>query len=94
MTKNELITSINKKFPDLSESDCLCCVNQIIDFIADHLCHQDKFEIRGFGTFATRLRTKSTGNCTQNGELLPRISTAYPCFKSGKTLKERVNKND
>lgn len=65
----------------------------MIDYISHHLSHGHKFELRGFGTFAIKLRCARTVRNPKTGENLHRDKTAYPYFKSGKTLKERMNKD-
>ena len=92
MIKSDLVTNIKKKFPYLSDADCLLCVNQMIEFMAYHLSIGNKFEIRGFGTFAIKRRDARMVRNPKTGETMHRNETAYPSFKSGKMLKERVNK--
>ena len=94
MTKLDLVTNIKKNFPYLSNADCLLCVNQMIEFMAYHLSIENKFEIRGFGTFAVKHRGARMVRNPKTGESLHRNETTYPSFKSGKVLKERVNKVD
>ena len=92
MTKSELVTTIKQSFPDLSDADCLMCINNLIDFMGGHLSQGNKFEIRGFGTFSTKTRQARTVRNPKTGEQLERKATAYPCFRPGKLLKDRVNK--
>jgi integration host factor subunit beta len=91
MTKSELVNSIKKSFPYLSEADCLMCINTLIDFMGDHLSLGNKFEIRGFGTFSTKTRQARTVRNPKTGEQIQRKASAYPCFRPGKMLKDRVN---
>jgi integration host factor subunit beta len=91
MTKSELVNTIKQSFPDLSDADCLMCINSLIDFMGDHLSLGDKFEIRGFGTFSTKTRQARTVRNPKTGEKMERKATAYPCFRPGKMLKDRVN---
>lgn len=94
MTKSDLVCNIKKNFPYLSDADCLLCVNEMIDFMAHHLSKGSKFEIRGFGTFAIKLRAARIVRNPKTGETMQRSETAYPCFKSGKMLKLRMNKDN
>jgi integration host factor subunit beta len=91
MTKSELVNSIKRSFPYLSEADCLMCINSLIDFMGDHLSLGNKFEIRGFGTFSTKTRQARTVRNPKTGEQIQRKASAYPCFRPGKMLKDRVN---
>ena len=94
MTKSELVNAIKQSFPDLSDADCLMCINNLIDFMGGHLSQGNKFEIRGFGTFSTKTRQARTVRNPKTGEQIERKATAYPCFRPGKLLKDRVNKID
>jgi integration host factor subunit beta len=94
MTKSELVNSIKKSFPYLSEADCLMCINSLIDFMGDHLSQGNKFEVRGFGTFSTKTRQARTVRNPKTGEQIQRKASAYPCFRPGKMLKDRVNDAD
>jgi integration host factor subunit beta len=94
MTKSELVNTIKQSFPDLSDADCLMCINNLIDFMGGHLSQGNKFEIRGFGTFSTKTRHARTVRNPKTGEQIERKATAYPCFRPGKLLKDRVNKID
>ncbi len=91
MTKSELVNNIKKSFPYLSEADCLMCINNLIEFMGQHLSAGNKFEIRGFGTFASKTRPARTVRNPKTGEQIQRKATAYPCFRSGKMLKDRLN---
>jgi integration host factor subunit beta len=94
MTKSELVNNIKMRFPYLSEADCLMCINNLIDFMGDHLRQGNKFEIRGFGTFSTKMRQARTVRNPKTGEKIERKAASYPCFRPGKMLKERVNDVD
>ena len=92
MTISELVTNIKLRFPELSEADCLLCLNEMITYMSHHLSQGNKFEIRGFGTFSSKQRAARIVRNPRTGEKIQRSETAYPCFKSGKMLKDRLNK--
>ena len=52
----------------------------------------DKVYKSGFGTFETRERAARTGRNPQMGKELKIAASTIPAFKSGKALKEQVNK--
>ncbi len=91
MTKSELVTNIKEKISYLSEADCLTCINNLIDFVGDHLSTGNKFEIRGFGTFFTKTRQARTVRNPKTGEQIQHKTSAYPCFRPSKLLKDRIN---
>ncbi len=92
MTKSELVANIKLRFSELSEADCLLCLNEMITYMSHHLSQGNKFEIRGFGTFSSKQRAARMVRNPRTGEKIQRSETAYPCFKSGKMLKDRLNK--
>ncbi len=92
MTKSELVANIKLNFPELSEADCLLCINEMINAMSHQLSCGNKFEIRGFGTFSSKQRAARIVRNPRTGEKIQRAETAYPSFKSGKMLKDRLNK--
>jgi integration host factor subunit beta len=92
MNKADLVINLKKKFPYLSDADCLVCVNELIDYMAHHLSKSNKFEIRGFGTFMVKRLSARIVRNPKTGVKLNRSETAYPSFKSGQVLNDRINK--
>lgn len=53
-TKRNLVKKLAEKLSYLSEDDALMVVDEVMEYIKDELCKNNRIEIRGFGTFSTR----------------------------------------
>ena len=91
MTKSELILNLAARFPQLVVKDAELSVKAILDSMTDNLSAGERIEIRGFGTFSTKTRHARTVRNPKTGEQIQRKASAYPCFRPGKMLKDRVN---
>ena len=56
MVKSKLIGHIAEKLQLLSYKDIELAVNQILNKMTDALCHGERIEIRGFGSFSLHYR--------------------------------------
>jgi len=94
MTKSELIQRLTEMYPDprLYHRDFERVVNKIFDEISDALARGDRVELRGFGAFSTRARDKRLGRNPRTGESVDVEKKYLPFFKTGKELRERINK--
>jgi integration host factor subunit beta len=59
-----------------------------------HLYQRDveNIELRGFGAFSTKQRSARTGRNPRTGDQVPVIEKVVPFFKTGKEMRERLNK--
>ena len=94
MTKSELIQRLTEMYPDprLYHRDFERVVNKIFDEISDALTRGDRVELRGFGAFSTRSRDKRLGRNPRTGESVDVEKKYLPFFKTGKELRESINK--
>lgn len=98
MTKSELIAQLaNKitladKYNDLRRSEVEEIVNCFFDTIVEALTRGDRVELRGFGAFSVRHRSKRTGRNPRTGESVEVVAKSVPFFKMGKGMRERLNK--
>ena len=91
MNKSDLIKNLlskNKKYK-ISE------IENILDLffieIEKALSDGKRVEIRGFGSFYTKLRNKRTGINPQNGKNIEIDKKIHPKFKMGKILFKKLN---
>ncbi len=91
MTKSELIAALAKE-THFTQQDAELAVNTIFDSMAERLAEGGRVEIRGFGSFETRLRAERLGRNPKTGEKVQVEEKRVPAFKAGKGLKEMVNK--
>ncbi len=92
MTKSELIQRLSQKYPHLYQRDIEILVNTILNEISGALAEGSRVELRGFGAFSVRERDPRTARNPKNGEVVS-IGTRHAIyFRTGKELRERINK--
>ena len=92
MIKSELVQRIAAQNPHLYLRDIEKIVNIILDRIVDAMACGDRIELRGFGTFFIRFRDDRTGRNPKTGEPVAIARKAFPYFKTGKEMRERLNR--
>lgn len=93
MTKSELIARMAEKNPQLYLRDIEKIVNTVFEVITQSLAKGDRVELRGFGTFSTKERPARVGRNPRTGESVSVQGKVLPYFRSGKLLRERMNKD-
>ena len=92
MTKAELIERIAMSNPHLYISDVERLVNTIFNQIKQALAEGNRVELRGFGVFGVKSRPARIARNPKNGSEVEVEAKAIPYFKSGRILKNRLNK--
>ncbi|WP_259782086.1 integration host factor subunit beta [Aestuariispira ectoiniformans] len=93
MTRSELIARIAQQNPHLYHRDVERIVTTIFEEISAALADGDRVELRGFGAFSVKHRDARTGRNPRTGESVDVEAKAVPFFKTGKLLRERLNKD-
>ena len=91
MTKSELILKITKKNSFLYQKDIQKIIDTLFISITKALDNDDRVELRGFGTFTTKLRNARIGRNPKTGDPVAIPQKKMPFFKMGKSMKERIN---
>ena len=92
MTKSELVLRLSKRYPHLYQRDIETLVNTVFDDIAGTLLDGGRVELRGFGAFSIRKREARKARNPKNGQEVY-IGERYAIyFRTGKELRERINK--
>ena len=92
MTKSELILRLSKKYPHLYQRDIETLVATVFDEISETLVDGGRVELRGFGAFSIRKREARKARNPKNGQEV-HIGERYAIyFRTGKDLRDRVNK--
>ena len=91
MTKSELILKITKKNSFLYQKDIYKIIDTLFDTVAKALKDGDRVELRGFGTFTTKIRNARIGRNPKTGDPVAIPQKKMPFFKMGKSMKERIN---
>jgi len=92
MIKSELIQRISRQNPHLYQRDIEKIVSAILDEIVEALRRGDRIELRGFGAFSAKLRGARQGRNPRTGALVPVAKKAAAFFKTGKEMRERLNR--
>lgn len=92
MIKSELVQMIADKNPHLYHRDVENVVNAILDEITDALSDGNRVELRGFGAFSVKNRPARTARNPKTGDQVTVDEKWVPFFKTGKELRERLNK--
>ncbi|MDX9709043.1 MAG: integration host factor subunit beta [Trichloromonas sp.] len=92
MTKSELIERLTTVSGTVNKKEAELIVNTIFDSIGDALVGGDRVEIRGFGSFTVRERDAREARNPKSGEIVRIPNKKTPFFKTGKELRERVNR--
>jgi len=93
MIKSELIEKIAAENPHLFQRDVEMIVNVIFDEIISALSRGQRVELRGFGAFSVKHRPSRTGRNPRTGDQVFVDEKYVPYFKTGKELRERMNKD-
>jgi integration host factor subunit beta len=92
MIKSELVQKIAEQNPQLYQRDVENIVNAILDEIVAALARGDRVELRGFGAFSVKARQARVGRKPRTGEHVSVDDKVVPFFKTGKEMRERLNK--
>ena len=91
MTKADLVKAVSEK-ANCPKKDAEMAINTVIDCITDAVAQGEKVQIVGFGTFEVRERGEKKCKNPRTGEEMITPAKKAPVFKSGKALKDAVNK--
>lgn len=92
MLKSDLIQRISSQNPHLYQRDIEKIVDAILNAITEALRHGDRVELRGFGAFSVKLRGARQGRNPRTGAVVAVAQKAMPFFKTGKEMRERLNR--
>lgn len=92
MIKSELIQKIADENPHLFQRDVELIVSTVFDEIIDAMASGNRVELRGFGAFSVKKRDARVGRNPRTGESVEVDAKFVPFFKTGKLLRDRLNK--
>ncbi len=92
MIKSELVARIAQANPHLFQRDVERIVNTVFDEISSALSRGDRVELRGFGAFSVKHRPARVGRNPRTGDPVQVDAKVVPFFKTGKEMRERLNK--
>ena len=92
MTNSELIMRLAERNEHLLQREVERIVSTIFDEIATALERGNRVELRGFGAFSVKRRPPRIGCNPRTGEMVRVEEKHVPFFKTGKQLRERLNR--
>ena len=94
MLRSELIARLAEENPTLKVREVEKIVDVIFDEVAAALERGDRVELRGFGAFSVKHRPARAGRNPRTGAHVPVDQKSVPFFKTGKEMRERLNRDD
>ena len=92
MIRSELVQKLVEDNPHLYQRDVEKIVNTIFEEIIETMASGDRVELRGFGAFSVKKRNSRTGRNPRTGESVAVEEKHVPFFKTGKLLRDRLNR--
>ena len=92
MIKSELVQRIAAQNPHLYQRDVQKLVDAVLDQIVTALAKGDRVELRGFGAFGVKHRAARNGRNPRTGAHVSVDQKAVPFFKTGKEMRDRLNR--
>ena len=93
MIRSELVQKIADENPHLYQRDVERIVDTIFDEIITAMASGDRVELRGFGAFSVKKREARIGRNPKTGEKVDVAEKKVAFFKTGKLLRDRLNRN-
>lgn len=94
MTKSQLIETVASRLQNVSKKDVEIIVDTVFGCMTDALARDERIEIRGLGSFVSKIRDAREGRNPKTGDKVSVPKKRTPFFTVGKELKERVNEKN
>ncbi|PPR33709.1 MAG: Integration host factor subunit beta [Alphaproteobacteria bacterium MarineAlpha6_Bin4] len=91
MNKSDIVKSLLSKNNKYTVSEIENIVEIFFNEIEKSLSEEKRIELRGFGSFFTKVREKRIGINPQNGKNIEIDKKIHPKFKMGKILFKKLN---
>jgi len=92
MVRSELIQKLFDEHTDLTLKAAEAAVGAIFTEITSALEQGNRVELRGFGSFQSRMRKARVGRNPRTGEAVSVEEKRAPFFKPGKLITDRLNR--
>ena len=92
MIRSELTAKLADENPHLSYKDVERIVDTVLEEIVQAVADGNRVELRGFGVFSTKKREARMGRNPRTGASVAVNKKYVPFFKTGKLLRERMNR--
>jgi len=88
-TKHDLIAKVADQ-TGISQADTKIAVEELLETISRFLEEQSSIEIRGFGTFYSKMRKPRPARNPKTGEVVPLNRRLVPLFKYSGDMKRKI----
>ena len=92
LNKSDLADLVKKHGGLSSKKDAEVAITAVIDALTEILVKNKKVSLVGFGAFEVSHRKARDGRNPQTGAKIKIKASKVPTFKSGKALKDKINK--
>lgn len=93
MTKSELIDRVSQRLDHLNRKDTEVALNTLLDYLGEQIAEGRRVELRGFGSFGTKVRAARKGRNPKTGDSVDVPAKQVPYFRAGKSLRTEVNRS-
>jgi len=91
VTKKDLVQAVADE-TGLTQIDAKVVVEELLDVISETLENDNSIEIRGFGTFYTKIRKPRPARNIKTGETVPLKERVVPLFRYSADLKGKIDR--
>jgi len=92
MIRSQLLAELRQAHPHLSSHAVETALDTILDEIAETLSQGHRVELRGFGSFSSKVRVARTGRNPRTGEPVDVPPKRHMHFRASRQLLERLNR--
>jgi len=89
-TKLDLIAEVSRS-TGLTQSETKIAVEELLSVVVEELKGGNTIELRGFGTFFSKMRKARPARNPKTGEVIPLAKRFVPLFKYAGELKKRIS---
>lgn len=91
MKRSDVIRTLQVQFKNMRASDATAMLDCVVDEMKSAVAHDDRIEIRGFGTFQSRKRATRNGYNPSTGETIKLDVNKTVLFKPSRELTKKMN---
>lgn len=91
MKRSDIVRSIQVKFKRMPVTDSAAMIDNVSNRLADALANGDRVEIRGFGSFQSRVHAAKTTTNPRTGKQMHLPSRKTILFRPSPELTKKMN---
>jgi len=93
MKRSDIIRTLQVQFRNMPADSAMAMLDCVVDTIQTAVAHDDRIEIRGFGTFQSRKRATKNGYNPSTGKMIHLEASKTILFKPSRELTKKMNKD-